>query len=98
MTKNFQINELLCYRIYLILLVLHTEWNTFSGKCEQKKIGRIAWTQKQKEVMTDFFKAHIKNKHAPKKKEVEELRTKYVKLFENKNWIKIKAFVYNCYK
>lgn len=63
-----------------------------------RKINRIAWTQKQKELMTDFFKVHIQNKRAPRKQEVEELKTQHKKIFETKNWKKIKAFVYNCYK
>lgn len=48
--------------------------------------------------MTDFFKVHIQNKRAPRKQEVEELKTQHKKIFETKNWKKIKAFVYNCYK
>lgn len=62
------------------------------------KIERIPWTQKQKEVITNFFKTHIKNKRAPRKQEVEELINRHKTLFKEKNWVKIKAFVYNCYK
>lgn len=62
------------------------------------KIERIPWTQKQKDVITHFFKLHIENKRAPRKHEVEQLIAKHKTLFKTKSWVKIKAFVYNCYK
>lgn len=59
---------------------------------------RIPWTDEQKRRMNSFFGDHIKNKRAPKKHEVEEFLSSHIKLFENKNWVKIEAYVYICYK
>lgn len=48
--------------------------------------------------MNEYFEKHIKYSKAPKKEEVENLIRKHKKLFKEKNWVKIKAYVYNCYK
>ncbi|XP_018578165.1 uncharacterized protein LOC108916403 [Anoplophora glabripennis] len=63
-----------------------------------KKKHREKWTQKQKDIVITFFKDHIKYKKAPKKHEVEMFLSKYPGLFKSRNWITIKAFVYNLYR
>lgn len=68
------------------------------GWGRKKKIKRVRWTEDQKRVMTMFFKDHVKTKTPPKKHEVEVLIGQHKKLFKGKNWVIIKAFVYNCYR
>ncbi|CAG9817738.1 unnamed protein product [Phaedon cochleariae] len=68
---------------------------------KKKKAGktqRIRWTEEQKRIISTFFRDHIRNKIAPKKLEVEKLMQQNKKLFKSKNWVKIKAYVYNCYR
>ncbi|KAJ8966986.1 hypothetical protein NQ314_003174 [Rhamnusium bicolor] len=62
------------------------------------KIRRVRWTEEQKSAMKNFFKEHIKHKKVPKKDEIEKIISENKKLFKQKGWVKIKAFVYNCYK
>lgn len=69
--------------------------NTQGGK---SKVQRIRWTNQQKAVMNTYFKEHIRYKKPPKKNEVEALIQENKVLFKEKNWVKIKAYVYNCYK
>lgn len=62
------------------------------------KIQRIRWTDRQKTVIRNYFQGHIQHKKPPKKHEVEALIQDNKVLFQDKNWVKIKAYVYNCYK
>lgn len=65
---------------------------------KKKTIQRQSWSTEQSRIVRQFFDKHIKEKIAPKKREVEELKGKYPTLFKNRNWVIIKAFVYNCYR
>lgn len=81
----------------------NTYFNLFVGnhadtRNKRQKIARIRWTKEQRQVITSHFKIHIKNKQAPRKHEVEELIKKHKTFFKDRNWVKIKAVVYNCYK
>lgn len=69
----------------------------FPGQHQKRVIIQTKWTQEHKDVLTNYFKEHIKNKHAPKKQEVTDFKNKHNNFFETNNWI-IKAYVYNCYK
>lgn len=62
------------------------------------KIQRIRFTECEKQNMNNYFRNHIQNKIAPKKDEVKKFMKKYKNMFMNKNWVKIKAYVYNCYR
>ncbi|KAI4463247.1 hypothetical protein MML48_4g00000716 [Holotrichia oblita] len=64
----------------------------------EKKNRRDRWTEEQKKVLKEFFSTHIKQMKPPRKIEVETLLKDRKKLFEGRNWVNIKAFVYNCYK
>lgn len=44
------------------------------------------------------FQDHIRNKRAPRKEETELFMKKHPELYQDKNWVTIKAFVYNTYK
>nr|CAI5843083.1 unnamed protein product [Callosobruchus analis] len=48
-------------------------------------------------VVKKHFKQHIKKKQ-PQKNECEDLLKKYPQLFHNKNWVRIKTYVYNQYR
>lgn len=57
----------------------------------------VPWTKEQKDVVTKYFKFHIKNHQPPKKNECEKLKEQHVDLLKNKDWLKIKVFVQNIY-
>ncbi|XP_064071887.1 uncharacterized protein LOC135193415 [Vanessa tameamea] len=62
-----------------------------------KKRTLVPWTVEQKNVVTKFFKLHIKNHQPPKRHECEKLKEKHGDLLHNKDWLKIKVFVQNIY-
>ncbi|XP_063923052.1 uncharacterized protein LOC135137359 [Zophobas morio] len=62
-----------------------------------KKRILVPWTEKQKSVVTTYFKDHIKKKQPPKRLECEKLIATHGDLFQNKNWLKIKVFIQNKY-
>lgn len=55
---------------------------------------RIKWTEEQKELTRNFFKNHILNRKPPIQKEVEQFKELFP-CMDNKDWKKIKAFVWN---
>lgn len=65
-------------------------------KSVPKKRTLVAWTDKQKKIVCDFFKNHIKKSIPPKKKECMEIKQKF-SILDNKDWLKIKVFVQNQY-
>lgn len=58
----------------------------------------VKWTNEQKNIIMRFFENHIKTKRPPRKNECEELKKLNPKIFENKDWPKIKVFVQNQYQ
>uniref|UniRef100_A0A6P7GX39 Uncharacterized protein LOC114343359 n=1 Tax=Diabrotica virgifera virgifera TaxID=50390 RepID=A0A6P7GX39_DIAVI len=64
----------------------------------KKKIVRERWTEEQKQVVIEHFHRHIKDKVSPKKAEVEEFLKQYKTIFIGRNWVCVKAFVYNVYR
>ncbi|XP_045488680.1 uncharacterized protein LOC123690070 isoform X2 [Pieris rapae] len=62
-----------------------------------KKRTLVPWTKEQKDVVTKYFKFHIKNHQPPKRNECEKLKEQRVDLLKNKDWLKIKVFVQNIY-
>lgn len=83
---------------YGIVSMLILGENVNTSRAKPTKIERIRWTEEQKQIIKNHFKNHIKKKQAPRKNEVEKLIENHVNLFKDKNWVKIKAYVYNCYK
>lgn len=55
------------------------------------------WTNKEKQLIAQYFSDHIKNKNPPKQKEVKELMAQNPGLFIDRKWTTIKAVVYNIY-
>lgn len=68
--------------------------------CAKRKpeSNRVSWAEEEKETVMKRFAKHIKKKIPPRKKECEELLQKFPKVFVNKDWVKIKTYVYNCYR
>ncbi|KAL4718874.1 hypothetical protein ACJJTC_006539 [Scirpophaga incertulas] len=62
-----------------------------------KKRTLVPWTKEQRDVVTKYFKCHIKNHQPPKRNECEKLKEQHVDLLKNKDWLKIKVFVQNIY-
>ncbi|XP_063931247.1 uncharacterized protein LOC135143317 [Zophobas morio] len=63
-----------------------------------KPCGRVRWTETEKKIVTDYFKLHIQKKITPKKHECDELLAKHADVFVNKDWVRIKTFVYNVFR
>nr|XP_015840318.1 PREDICTED: uncharacterized protein LOC103312425 isoform X4 [Tribolium castaneum] len=57
---------------------------------------KVRWTNEQKKVTKAYFKRNIQIRKPPTESEIEEFRKKYP-IMENKDWKKIKVFVYNEY-
>lgn len=65
---------------------------------KSKIIGRTAWTAEQAELVKNYFKNNITSKKAPRKEECIELIKKYPDVFYNKDWTRVKTFIYNIYR
>lgn len=48
--------------------------------------------------MNQFFKKHIKQRRTPRKQECEEFKKRHEQLFADKEWDKIKIYVYNTFR
>jgi len=68
-----------------------------SKKTTSPKYVRVAWTEDERKITTDYFKKHILLKKAPQKQECENLKKKHY-LLKDKPWKKIKTFVHNIIK
>lgn len=64
----------------------------------KQQIGRIKWSKNEKDIVIRHFKRHISKKIAPKKHECEELLANRKHDFTNKDWVRIKTFVYNTFR
>lgn len=60
--------------------------------------GRVRWSEEEKRLVCAYFKEHIKKKIPPKKHECELFLEKKGNLMVNKDWVRIKTFVYNIYR
>lgn len=60
--------------------------------------ARMRWSMKERKLVTSYFKSHITNKVTPRKHECDKFIEKYGKFLNNKDWVKIKTFVYNCFR
>lgn len=60
--------------------------------------GRSRWTTEQARLVKRFFQDHIKLQKAPKKEECLELINQYPEILQDKNWVKLKTYVYNVYR
>lgn len=67
-------------------------------KLDSTTTGRIKWSDKERNLACEYFKEHIKNKITPKKHECEQLLKLRPSSFENKDWIRIKTFIYNTFR
>ncbi|KAL5238946.1 hypothetical protein ACI65C_006356 [Semiaphis heraclei] len=70
---------------------------TKNSKTTSPKYVRVAWTEDERKITTDYFKKHILLKKAPQKQECENLKKKH-HLLKDKPWKKIKTFVHNIIK
>nr|CAI5862861.1 unnamed protein product [Callosobruchus analis] len=70
--------------------------NHINNKYVKKRV-LVKWTSEQKQVVTRYFKQHVKEKRPPKRAECEALIEQHPELLENKSWTKIKVFIQNLY-
>ncbi|KAJ8959479.1 hypothetical protein NQ318_022176 [Aromia moschata] len=60
--------------------------------------GRSRWSVEEKKLVLKFFHEHVKKKITPKKHECEQLISSNKNILLNKDWIKVKTFVYNSFR
>lgn len=58
----------------------------------------IHWSPEEKALANSFFREHIKNSIAPRKYECLKFKKMHGELLKNKDWVKIKSYVYGQYK
>lgn len=76
----------------------NTDINLLKNKKTKKISGRIRWSDQEKKIVLEYFKEHIRKKITPKKEECNEfLKVKGRRLL-NKDWVRIKTFVYNVFR
>lgn len=63
-----------------------------------KLSGRTPWSEEERKAVKAHFHQHILEKKAPRKQECELFLEGNKHMFKNKDWIKIKTYVYNCYR
>lgn len=72
--------------------------NLLKNKNNKKTSGRVRWSDHEKKLVLEYFKEHTRNKVTPKKEECEDfLKVKGEKMI-NKDWVRIKTFVYNFFR
>lgn len=76
---------------FLFITVLPEKENSAPSK-------RIKWTNDEKKIACDYFKNHIKGKITPKKHECQQLLESQSTIFKNKDWVRIKTFIYNTFR
>lgn len=69
-----------------------------SSKTMNMKQKRATWSEEEKNLVLNYFTSHIAKKNAPKKDETNNFKKMYPSLFKDKDWVKIKTFVYNQYR
>lgn len=67
---------------------------TAMKKSEPEKIKRVRWTTEQKSLTVKYFKKNIQSKKPPTETEIEKFRSEN-EIMTNKDWKKVKAFVFN---
>lgn len=60
--------------------------------------GKSRWTQKDKRIVLSYFKQHLEERRAPKKKECLELISAHPDKFSIADWVRIKTLVFNTYR
>ncbi|KAL3267596.1 hypothetical protein HHI36_023895 [Cryptolaemus montrouzieri] len=59
---------------------------------------RVRWTEPEKRIVKNHFVTHINKKIPPKKHECMELLNKNKEELKNKDWVRVKTFVYNAFR
>ncbi|XP_050510332.1 uncharacterized protein LOC126887053 [Diabrotica virgifera virgifera] len=59
---------------------------------------RAKWSDNEKQVLLQYFEKHIEKKITPRKHECDELLKLHPHVFENKDWVRIKTYVYNTFR
>lgn len=86
---------------------LHLQWDTTVHRFRfyvygilllGKSPGRTPWSEEEGRAVKAHFHQHILEKRAPRKQDCELFLNANQHMFKNKDWIKIKTYVYNCYR
>lgn len=72
-----------------------SEDETSMASRKKSKVIRERWTPLQKKCALKYFAKKIKSGESLRKEETEEFKNKNSELFKNKDWVKIKAFIFN---
>lgn len=81
---------------YILNFVL--EHKTLNSNKRTKLGGRMRWSEAEKKLVIKHFRQHINKKVVPKKHECEELIAKNKNLLLNKDWVRVKTFIYNTFR
>ncbi|KAG5865299.1 hypothetical protein JTB14_013795 [Gonioctena quinquepunctata] len=65
---------------------------------EKSAHGRVRWSEEEKVLVREYFSNHIREKIPPRKQECTEFLKSHKEHFFNKDWIRVKTFVYNSYR
>lgn len=66
---------------------------TLTGSISSSK---LRWTRKQKQITVQYFEENIRKKKAPTETDIETFKEEFP-CMDNKDWKKIKAFIFNEY-
>lgn len=73
-----------------------TKFQENSASSSKKLISRrVRWSNAERKLVLHYFKTHIERKVTPKKHECDDFLKKYGEDLIDKDWVKIKTFVYN---
>lgn len=76
----------------------HNETFSKNKKGILRITGRIPWSNKEKNIVLDFFKHHVENKITPKKHECNQFLLQHGEKLHAKDWVRVKTFVYNSFR
>ncbi|KAL1516177.1 hypothetical protein ABEB36_000096 [Hypothenemus hampei] len=65
---------------------------------KSKNSMRIKWSSEEQKIIKHYFRENIKNKITPRKTECQNFLEQYGSQFINKDWVRIKTFVYNTFR
>lgn len=75
-----------------------TEDDSNTMKKPLNKTNRKRWLPREKKMVLNHFRMHVRNKIPPKKNEVLKFIEKHCNNFDVTDWVRIKTVVYNCYR
>ncbi|KAL1490034.1 hypothetical protein ABEB36_013945 [Hypothenemus hampei] len=96
---NNEMSELSSLKVYKKKNKKSSETNQNASSTVIPKISfRSKWSREEQNIVKRYFRENIKNKITPRKTECEDFLKQYGNQFLNKDWVRIKTFVYNQFR